>query len=455
MVLPQPVPQSDIQGTLIAAARGSFMYDEDGEGYYNFLDDQAFVWKLNPIQIEQFGLEIDALYDCCEQAVERYGDPAEYRQKLGLPKYSGYSNLGIYFTSKEDPRITCVFTPTSNEGGEWDAYFEWYLKDQSIVDQDTLPEFMKDFQELAGNPRMPVESPANLPTYKEAVEVAGKVLSESAKDRFLEKFWRMGRSPSRGVRLRVEEDVRREWADIKRLASLQEAEEDSKLAKTAKYIAKKFNGDVPETGEVDRVLCKINSQTGIDFTCELEIDDKGKLNYSLKRDDEPADEFIFDSLNKQNVLSLVKMISDQLFMADALNGDEKAESVAFRVASKMTAKGMPLTESVSQAAIKYGLDRGSAVKLKSLMEDRVTDKWNQTYYTDEEEAKQVSRDNPFQVIKFRDPKRDNDLFAYYATTKEKPKLYQKAVKGWIGVESGERLDDEKSMFESKSHKKKP
>lgn len=369
MALPQPVPQSPIQGKLLAIARGTFMYDDGGKGYYNFIDDDAFQWKLNPVEVEKLEIEIDDLYDCCEQAVKQFGDPDDYRVKMGLQPNSGYTNLGITFTSKTNPNIVCVFTPTSNQGGEWDSYFEWYLKDESMADQDSVASFFQDFEKLAGDIRAPkggVASFLTVPTMGEAREVASKVLSDSEMQSFLGKVLQYEKNPWRGKKLQLEEEIIHEWKNIKRKSLLAEAEDDSKLMKTAKYLAKKFHGEAPEVAEEDRAVCSIKSETGIEFTCELLLTEKG-LEYVLKRDDSLVDDFRFDGLTKQNVLAMTKMISDQLFMADALEKNEDKFSMAFRMATKLAKRGDSLTESIDRAVVKYDIEEEYVPVLKKLV----------------------------------------------------------------------------------------
>ena len=150
---------------------------------------------------------------------------------------------------------------------------------------------------------------------------------------------------------------------------LTEDEGDSKLHKLAKYIGNKFNGEVPELADEARVACALNSSTGIPFDCELEILEDGKLKYSLRKDDEIVDEFEFEGLNKSNGLALIKMISDQLFVADALNGQTEGRmSNAFRFASKLIGKGKTLTEAVDASCVRFSLDNETGDEIERLCE---------------------------------------------------------------------------------------
>lgn len=379
MAIQTPIPQSEISGVLLATARGTFMYDDKGKAYYNFIDSDAFKWKLPETEIETMEIDFQDLYDCCEQAVKEFGDPEEYRVKMGLEPNSGYSNLGLTFRSKTDERIMCVFTPTSNEGGEWDSYFEWYFQEKPHQHgEETVSDFFERFEKMAGLDK-PKDSIVVAPGYGEACEYLNKQGILSEEQEFLSRLHKFHNTTSRGYKLRLEQEIIQEWKGIQRKALLTEDEGDSKLHKLAKYIGNKFNGEVPELADEARVACALNSSTGIPFDCELEILEDGKLKYSLRKDDEIVDEFEFEGLNKSNGLALIKMISDQLFVADALNGQTEGRmSNAFRFASKLIGKGKTLTEAVDASCVRFSLDNETGDEIERLCEAVKSKKKNQS-----------------------------------------------------------------------------
>jgi hypothetical protein len=228
------ITPNKIQGTKIAAGRATWIYDE-GKGYYNFVDEDAFAWKLNPTELEMLKIDEQDLLDCVEQAEKQLGSPADYRGKLGLMPSSGYSNIGATYTSKSNPRIICVFTPTSTDyqttnpiaidNAPIDAYFEWYYMPETASDEGKdLMSFIKKYDDLLGKAITRDISWENNPTfmipkYEEACVFSSGFMNESVRESFLQNVWDYHKSNIRGRKLQLESTIKETWMRLNRVKS--------------------------------------------------------------------------------------------------------------------------------------------------------------------------------------------------------------------------------------------
>jgi len=236
MINPSIFAPSRIQGTKIASGRATWVYGDEKGGYYNFVDEDAFSWKLNPTQLEQLGIDEQDLLDCVAQAEKQLGAPQEFRPKLGLMPSAGYSNIGATYVSKVNPQIICVFTPTAMDfattnpiaidNAPIDAYFEWYYSPVSLANQpDNLPEFIKKYDELLGKALTRDDSWKNVPTFKvpsyeEACVFSDGYMNEDVRERFLQQVWDYHRTKMRGRREFLKENIVETWARLNRVRKM-------------------------------------------------------------------------------------------------------------------------------------------------------------------------------------------------------------------------------------------
>jgi hypothetical protein len=233
MIQPSIFAPSRIQGTKIASGRATWVYDDEKGGYYNFVDEDAFSWKLNPVQLQQLGIDEQDLLDCVLQAEKQLGSPQEFRPRLGLLPSVGYSNIGATYISRGNPNIMCVFTPTSMDfattsptafdNAPIDAYFEWYYSPSSVTDKTaTLDDFIKKYDELLGKAMTRDPSWENsptfaVPTYEEACVFSDGYMSEEVRERFLQNVWDYHKATMRNRKEQLKENIVECWTRLNRV----------------------------------------------------------------------------------------------------------------------------------------------------------------------------------------------------------------------------------------------
>jgi len=201
------LPQNKISGTKIAFGHGAFLYDEKEKGFFNFVKESDFGWLLPISTLQKENVTEQDLLDCVEQVEASLGDPEELRAVL--PFGSGLKNVGTVFRSKSNPRVICVFTPTSQlvqdvvplglpEEIRPDGYFEWYLSDEDSITVDdigsggnnvgAMGKWLGEFDRMAGTRNTNVaDAPVfTVPTYTEAVQHTSGVMGAVQREVFLE-----------------------------------------------------------------------------------------------------------------------------------------------------------------------------------------------------------------------------------------------------------------------------
>lgn len=231
MIQPSIFAPSRIQGTKIASGRATWIYDESGKGYYNFVDEDAFSWKLNQQQLVQLGIDEQDLLDCVVQAEKQLGSPQEFRPKLGLMPSAGYSNIGATYISKGNPSIMCVFTPTSLDfqttnpiafdNSPIDAYFEWYYSAFSPANEPkNLADFILKYDEVLGKAITRDTSWQNVPTvptYEEACVFSDGYMREDIREQFLQQVWDFHKAHMRGRKEQLKECILETWNRVNRV----------------------------------------------------------------------------------------------------------------------------------------------------------------------------------------------------------------------------------------------
>lgn len=216
------MPQNKINGTSIAWGRGVWTDLGDGQMGYAFLDSDGFKITVTPQWLDERGVSEDDLLDCVEQIEERFGDPDEYRLKMGLLPNQGYSNTGIVVKSRTNPEVICVFTPTSidpamnsQEGwvAEASGYFEWYLDPQSYVSKN-LGAWMVAFDSMSGNRGSEILASPVMPQYGEACEKSLGLMVEHEREHFLNQVWLFHKRKEHGMKQRYLEAAMPIWTKI-------------------------------------------------------------------------------------------------------------------------------------------------------------------------------------------------------------------------------------------------
>ena len=224
------LPQSKLSGLLVAFAQGVWGQLDDGsEGFVFPEETNSFTWAHDQGYLEtEHGVTEEALMDCIEQIEQQLGNPDQVRSQFGLLKGAGQAYLGLVVTSRLDPRLVCSYTPTSNYQSPVEAYFEWFLKNQS---GDTIgtddDNFMANFDAIAG-----VQEPAEhdlepeLPDYEEACHrLHHLTISEGRKQNFLQRLWDFNKTIAPGYRDAVHEELLREWQDMTQVDDLLTADD--------------------------------------------------------------------------------------------------------------------------------------------------------------------------------------------------------------------------------------
>jgi len=135
--------QEKIQGRLCATGRAKFVT----EAGYMFTRD-GFVWSLDPLDQEQYGITLDALLDCLIQ-LEEMGSIDDLKKKDHVRDAQGTLNSGIVLTSKKDPRIVCSVTLVDQDYENADVNLRWFI-DLNKISKAAIgaPERPVDAEEL-------------------------------------------------------------------------------------------------------------------------------------------------------------------------------------------------------------------------------------------------------------------------------------------------------------------
>jgi len=207
------LPQNKIAGLSIAWGRGKWKSLGDRMGYV-FPEHDAYQIRVTQQYMASEGFVEDDLYDCIEQIEAKYGGPDDHRVPFGLFKNSGHTPLGLVVTSRTNPSITCVFTPTSTEDNDYDGYFEWYYSRES-AGVDNMQQFLGTFDRATGGRHTNINaSPVTLPGYQEACERAEGVLAEAEKQWFIRQIWNYQKTNSKGFKYRIEQELLPMWKKV-------------------------------------------------------------------------------------------------------------------------------------------------------------------------------------------------------------------------------------------------
>lgn len=207
------LPQSKISGTNIAWARAKWAELEDGTYGYIFPEEDAYQVRISPEAMEDLGISEDDLYDCIAQVESEFGAPADYRLAFGLFPNQGYSHLGITVRSRRNDRVVCVFTPTSIEDKSYDGYFEWYY-DQYSGGFENMTDYLVRFDKAMDNRASKMIMSPIMPTYSEAAEKTAWVMEAGEREGFLRQVWNYHKTPSRGFKIRIEQELLPKWHKI-------------------------------------------------------------------------------------------------------------------------------------------------------------------------------------------------------------------------------------------------
>lgn len=211
-------------GIILASARGTWVYDEGEKGHYEFFGRENFAWKNDEKTRRDLGISEDDLFDCIEQVEEELMSPENQEVRFGMMNKGGFKNVGAIYTSRTNPEIICVYTPTSlgsTPNGlhyeDWNGYFEWYFKAQPKEEVDDLAQFLNMFDTAVGTEvtKQTTVSPVMLPSYEEANEFFSvNQLQES--DFFLSRLWNVNSSKfmGRGTREQMKAELLSEWKAI-------------------------------------------------------------------------------------------------------------------------------------------------------------------------------------------------------------------------------------------------
>lgn len=117
--------QEKIQGRLCATGRAKYN-SVVADGGYIFVKDRGFVWNIDPLDQDQYGISMDALLDCVEQ-LEKMGSVDDIKKADHIRDAQGWLNGGLVIQSKKDPRIVCSVTLVDQEYEDADVTLRWYL----------------------------------------------------------------------------------------------------------------------------------------------------------------------------------------------------------------------------------------------------------------------------------------------------------------------------------------
>ncbi len=227
MISPSMLSPSRIQGLFIAAGRATWVLDEKDKGYYSFVDQDSFSWKIHNSQLDQLKVDEQDVLDCLVQAEKQFGSPDDVQKKLGIQPGQGWLSIGAKFVSKTNPQVCCVFTPTSMEypidgATQTDAYFEFYYSPQEVPMEK--PEIASDawFDEMEKLLPKKTEKKTELavPSYEEASVFTQNCMTEDVREQFLQKVWNYHKFVAPGFKKELAEDILGTWKRVTRVQSV-------------------------------------------------------------------------------------------------------------------------------------------------------------------------------------------------------------------------------------------
>src|SRR6185312_6531167 len=139
--------QEKITGRLCAFGRAEYTNLIGGAGY-KFIENGGFKWELDPVDLDRYGITMDALLDCVDQ-LEKMGTVEQLKDKEHFKSGDGYRNAGIVIQSKLDPRIACSVELIGNEYDKSDVTMRWFVDvEKESKSAVGAPERMVDPEEL-------------------------------------------------------------------------------------------------------------------------------------------------------------------------------------------------------------------------------------------------------------------------------------------------------------------
>ncbi|MBK9390506.1 MAG: hypothetical protein IPN68_10030 [Bacteroidetes bacterium] len=120
-------PQSEIVGKQIAAGRARYEYAKDGKpvGGYIFLKNNGFVWKMEPLQVDSYGIKMEMLLDCMTQ-LEAMGPIDMLRKEYHHRDGQGPMTYGIKIVSTVNPLVVCNVVLQSSKIEDCDVLLSWF-----------------------------------------------------------------------------------------------------------------------------------------------------------------------------------------------------------------------------------------------------------------------------------------------------------------------------------------
>lgn len=207
-------PQNKLSGMRIAFGEASWGDVGDGTEGYVFAPNVGFKWEQDEGWLaSEKGVDVDALLDCVEQVEEQLGGPDSTRDQYGIYRSSGHSYIGLTAQSRQDPRITLHFTPTSVDGSMVTAYFEWYLREGDMLPTDDA-ELEVEFARLAGvSLADDPEAVPTLPTWEDAAHALARMdlVEEGRREAFLDRIYRLEKTLGVGYRDAERAALLSEW----------------------------------------------------------------------------------------------------------------------------------------------------------------------------------------------------------------------------------------------------
>lgn len=231
MISPNLLSPTRIHGLFIAAGRATWVIDDNDKGYYSFVDEDSFSWKINMQSLEQLGVDEQDVLDCVLHAEKAFGSPEEVQHKLGMQKGQGWLSIGATFASKTNPNVFCVYTPTSmnfpttapcaHDNSPVDAYFEWYYAPIEVKMEKPeigAEEWFSQMEKLMPKVEKKQEM-LRVPTYEEACVFTSNCMAENVREAFLEQVWNFHKNVSPGFKPQLEESILKQWKRITRVQS--------------------------------------------------------------------------------------------------------------------------------------------------------------------------------------------------------------------------------------------
>jgi hypothetical protein len=183
----EDLSQEKVTGRLCAFGKAKYT-NLVGGGGYQFVKDGGFAWELDPLDIERYGITMDAITDCVEQ-LEKMGSFEEVKAAEHLRDGEGWKNIGLKIQSTKDPRITCMVTPISNEHDDYDCKMRWFVDldkespsakgpAERNVDAEEL-KAVERAREMSKNKNESIDKLFDLPKLFEAKKIAIKPMAQS------------------------------------------------------------------------------------------------------------------------------------------------------------------------------------------------------------------------------------------------------------------------------------